>query len=270
MLPNQDVPAGWPRPKRSARRVFSAVFLTLTALVIALAAIIVGLAGDVLPALGFAVGALLVGHVAGMSISMLRAPRPASGPPSTGVTDQGEPGIAFPYAWMSYYWLTATLVLIVLGAIGFAIAMAMTNTPRGWVLAAIAVLCAAFIAWFLFTVVRLAPGTIVLTPTGIYHRSLVLEQFVPWDAVVDVVAREGRTPWITVKAMPTSGMRERRHMGRLGAFESQFLPFMVARTMWLGANALPAYRALRHYFEHADERPRLAETVRRASNTIKE
>src|SRR3954471_7089629 len=133
MDPNHDVPAGWPRPKRSARRVFSAVFMTLIAVVIALAAVIVTAAGDLLPALGFAVGALLVGHVAGMSISMLRAPRPAGGPPTTGVTDQGEPGIAFPYAWTSYYWLTATLVLFVVGAVGFAIAMAIRNTPSGWI-----------------------------------------------------------------------------------------------------------------------------------------
>jgi hypothetical protein len=92
----------------------------------------------------------------------------------------------------------------------------------------------------------------------LWAEQLVLEHFVPWDAVVDVLARGGRTPWITVKAMPTSGMRERKHTGRLGAFEAQFLPFMVARTMWLGANALPAYRALRHYFEHPEERIQLS------------
>jgi hypothetical protein len=135
--------------------------------------------------------------------------------------------------------------------------MATEGTPRGLVLAVIAVLFAAFVAWFLVIVLRVAPGTIVLSPTGIYHRSLVLEHFVPWDAVVNVLACEGRTPWITVKATPASGMRERRYTGRIGAFESQFLPFMVARTMWLGANALPAYRALRYYFERPAERSKL-------------
>jgi hypothetical protein len=139
--------------------------------------------------------------------------------------------------------------LLVLGAAGFAVAMAMSSTMRGWVLAAVAAVCAAFIGWFLTVVLRLAPGVIVLTPTGIYHRSLALEHFVPWDAVVDIVAREGRDPWITVKAMPTSGTRERKHTGRLSAFEGQFLPFMVARTMWLGGNALPAC-ALTSYFQH--------------------
>jgi hypothetical protein len=257
MLPNHDVPDGWPKPERSARRLFSAAFLTLIAVVIAVAAVVVALGGDARQALGFTVGALLIGHVAGMSISLLRRPRPASGPPRTGITDQGERGIAFPYARMPYYWLCATVGLVVVGAVAFAVVMAIGGSPRGWVLAAVAVLCAAFVVWFLVIVLRLAPGTIVLTPTGIYHRSLVLEHFVPWDAVVDVLAREGRTPWITVKAMSTSGTREHRYTGRVGAFEGQFLPFMVARTMWLGANALPAYRALRYYFERPAERSKL-------------
>jgi hypothetical protein len=92
----------------------------------------------------------------------------------------------------------------------------------------------------------------VLTPTSIYHLSLTLERFVPWDVVVDMLAPEGRTPWITVKAMPTSGIREGRHTGRFGAFEAQFLPCLVVRAMRLGANVLgcqilflaaePAYR----------------------------
>jgi hypothetical protein len=104
---------------------------------------------------------------------------------------------------------------------------------------------------------RLAPGKIVVTSTGIYHRSLFLEHFVPWAAVVDVLAREAASTWITVKAVPANGTREHRHTGRMGAFEGQALPFMVARAQWLGANALPAYRAIRYYFEHPDQRAEL-------------
>lgn len=98
---------------------------------------------------------------------------------------------------------------------------------------------------------------VVLTPTGVYHRSLALEHFVPWEAVVDVLALEGQTPWITVKAMPASGTRERRYTGRLSP-GAEGLPFMIIRTYWLGANAVPAYRALKQYFEHPGERPKLA------------
>jgi hypothetical protein len=106
-------------------------------------------------------------------------------------------------------------------------------------------------------VLRLAPGTIVLTPTRIYHRSLVLEHFVPWEAVVDVQARDAPDPWITVKAVPVDGTRERHRTGRLHAFEGQALPFLVARSSWLGANTVPAYQAIRLYFEHPARRDEL-------------
>ncbi|GGN44478.1 hypothetical protein GCM10010109_77730 [Actinoplanes campanulatus] len=53
------------------------------------------------------------------------------------------------------------------------------------------------------------------------------------------------------------GTREHRQTGRLHAFEGGLLPFLVARTSWLGANAVPAYQALRFYFEHPDQRPGL-------------
>ena len=36
--------------------------------------------------------------------------------------------------------------------------------------AALALACAAFLGWLLVVVLRFAPGLIVLTPTGIYHR----------------------------------------------------------------------------------------------------
>jgi hypothetical protein len=127
----------------------------------------------------------------------------------------------------------------------------------GWVLAAAGMAAAVLIGWFLVVILRLAPGKLVLTSTGIYHRSLFLEQFVPWEAVVDVVARDAPSPWITVNALPTDRTRERRHTGRLGGFEGQALPFMIARTQWLGVNALPAYQAIKYYFEHPDVRQRL-------------
>lgn len=179
----------------------------------------------------------------------------------TGRTDQAETGLAFTYSRWPHYWLTAVLGIFVVGAAASAIVAATAGTTRGWVFATIAATAAVFIGWFVIVTVRLAPGVVVLTSSGIYHRSLVLEHFVPWDTVVDVLAREGPDPWITVKAFPSPGTRERKYLGRLGAFEGQFLPFMVIRTYWLGANAVPAYRALKHYFEHSDQRPRLADST---------
>jgi hypothetical protein len=257
MFPHQGPPDRWPKPGRSAIRVLSAVGFTLLTLITAVVVVSAIATGDITQAVIFAVGVLLFGHLAGMSISFLRHPRPAAGPPAAGVNDQGEMGMAFPYSCWPYYWLSAVLVLVALFAIGLAIPLASGGTAAGWVVAAIAAGFAIFVGWFLAVVLRLAPGRIVLTPTGIYHRSLVLEHFVPWDAVVDVLAREGPNPWITVKARPSSATRERQHSGRLGSFETQALPFLIGRAYWLGPSALPAYLALRYHFERPEERPKL-------------
>jgi hypothetical protein len=193
----------------------------------------------------------------------MRRPAPSTGQPVAGLTDQDERGLAFAYSRWAYYWLSAVLVTVVFGAVGFAVAFAVAGSAVAWVLAAVFIAIALYLVWFLIVMLRLAPGAVVVTPTGIYHRSLAFEHFVPWEAVVDLVAREGRTPWITVKALPTSGTRERRHTGGLGA-GVQGLPFMIVRAHWLGANAVPAYQALKHYFDNPSERPRLAEINVRA------
>jgi hypothetical protein len=260
MFPNQqDPPAGWPKAHRSVLRVLSAAGFVVLTLVTASVAVAAVATGDVTDAIIFGVGAVVMAHLAGMSINIMQRPRPADHPPVTDVDDRGETGLAFRYAFWPYYWLSVVFVLFTLGALSFAAIVAMRATPAGWVLVALSVAAAALIGWYLVVLLRLAPGKLVLTSTGIYHRSLFLEHFVPWEAVVDVQAREAPSPWITVKALPTNNTRERRHTGRIGGFEGQALPFMIARTQWLGANALPAYQAIKHYFEHPDQRQRLTD-----------
>jgi hypothetical protein len=264
MFPNQDdPPAGWPKAHRTVLRVLSAAgFIVFTLITAAVTADAIA-TGDVADALIFGAGTLVLAHLAGMSINIMQRPRPADHPPVADVNDQGETGLAFRYAFWPYYWLAVVFALFSLGAVTFAIVMAMQATTTGWVLAAAGLAAAVLIGWFLVVILRLAPGKLVLTSTGIYHRSLFLEHFVPWEAVVDVVARDAPSPWITVKALPTNRTRERRHTGR--GFEGQALPFMIARTQWLGANALPAYQAIKYYFGHPDERQRLTESDSRSS-----
>jgi hypothetical protein len=259
MPPNPDPPAGWPVPRRSAVRVLATVLLGLITVLIVVVAVAAAVTGDVVQAAAFGAGAVLTGHVTAIGVTGLRRPRPAGGPPTAGVTDQGETGLAFPYARLPYYLLTVTLGLVALFAVGFAVVLAAGGGVTGWILTVLLGGFAVFVGWFLSVLLRLAPGTIVLTPSGIYHRSLVLEHFVPWEAVVDVQAREGPDTWITVRALPVDGTRERRHTGRLHAFEGGLLPFLVARTSWLGANAVPAYQAIRFYVDHPAQRSRLHE-----------
>ena len=255
-----DPPAGWPRAHRSPFRVLSAAgFLILTVITAAVAVT----SGDAVDAIVFGVGAIFLGHLTGMAVNIMQRPRPADHPPVAGTDDRGETGVAFRYAFWPYYWLVSVFALFALGAAAFAVVLAVAGTTTGWILAVLGAAAAVLTGWYLVVVLRLAPGRIVLTPNGIYHRSLFLEHFVPWDAVVDVQARDAPSPWITVKAVPAPGTRELRHTGRIGGFEGQVLPFLVARTQWLGANALPAYQAIKHYFDHPADRPRLTEGGRR-------
>lgn len=256
MLPNQDPPAGWPKPSGAPRRVSSIVFFSLFTLLCAVVTVTAIGAGQFDQVAFFGLGVLLFGHLAGMSISFLRSPRPATSQPPTGVTDQGERGLAFPYARLAYYWLTSVLVLIVIFFVGLAYTLAKVGTPVAWVIVVVAIASALFIVWFLATFLRLAPGSIVVTPSGIYHRSLTFEHFVPWHTVEFVRAREGRSPWILIKALRASDTRERKYTGFLGA-GAEGLPSMIVRTYWLGANALPAYLTTKHYFENPGERSKL-------------
>jgi hypothetical protein len=59
-----------------------------------------------------------------------------------------------------------------------------------------------------------------------------------------------------LEASRSAETRERRYTGPVGA-GIEGLPSMVIRTYWLGANALPAYLALQHYFGNPGERPGL-------------
>jgi hypothetical protein len=241
-------PDGWPASRRSPLLVFSAGFFLLLAAGAVAGAAWAATSGDAAGVVLMVAGALVTAHLAGLAFSLIRRPGPAGSP---GVTADG---LTFSYAAGPYYWLIALLVLTVLLLAGIGVVAAAGSSAGGWLVAAVCALLAIFLAWFLVVVLRLAPGRIVLTAEGILHRSLTFEHFVPWFAVYDVVAEPAETPLLVVKAHPSDGTRLRRHTGRLGAYESQFLPFLVARAYWLGGNAVPAYRALAYYFHNAERR----------------
>ena len=254
MVMGQEPPAGWPGAG-SRRRSGPVLFAVLTLLTLALTVAAID-AGDVEQIALWGLGTLLFGHLTGMSISFLRTPPPATGPPAAGLTERGERGLAFRYSRAAHYWLASLLVLLVVFFVMLAGAMARAGTAVGWLIAGVSALAVIFLLWFLVTTLRLAPGRVVLAPSGIYHRSLMFEHFVPWPAVTGVHPRAGRVPRIIVEASASPQTRERRYTGPFGA-GIEGLPSMVVRTYWLGANARPAYLALRHYHDHPAERPGL-------------
>ncbi|MGK5684861.1 hypothetical protein [Actinoplanes sp. URMC 104] len=257
MQPNPThapTPEGWPRPKRSFRLVFAVGYLGLFAAGMLAGAVWAFTTDQFVAAVLLALGGIGFGHLAGLASSQLRAPS-GRGHATTGTTDQGETGLAYAYAAAPYYWLLTTLGLVALALVGATFLGVLAGEVAGWVIAALAATGAAYLLWFLFTVARLAPGRVVLTPSGIYHRSLTFEHFVPWWAVTEVVADQEIHPVIAVKAYQAEGTRR---AGRFGTYEGQYFPIMVIRAYRLGANAVPAYEALHHYFHHPDDRARLS------------
>src|SRR5919205_729572 len=118
MIPQQDPPAGWPKPSRSLTRTLTTAFFGLITLLMVAVVVAAIATADLRQAATFALGAVLLGHLTGMSISMLRRPRPATHPPTVDRTDQGERGAAFRYSRWSYYWLCMVIGsggLLVLG-----------------------------------------------------------------------------------------------------------------------------------------------------------
>ena len=72
MFPNQAPPPDWPKPYRSVARVFSVVGFALLALITAAVLVSAIITGDTMVALGSVVGVLLLVHLTGMSVSILR------------------------------------------------------------------------------------------------------------------------------------------------------------------------------------------------------
>jgi hypothetical protein len=170
----------------------------------------------------------------------------------------GTKGVTFLYSAWSYYWATAVLVMTELGALAVTVGVALSATVVGVVTAIVVGVLAMVTGWFLVTMLRLAPGKIVVSPTGIYHRSLTSTHFIPWSAIVAVLAEWIGTPIIAVKAFPSEHTRVRRYMGRFGSGEVQFLPIMVIRTCWLATDPTTVYHALSFYHAHAELRAELA------------
>jgi hypothetical protein len=166
-------------------------------------------------------------------------------------------GVTFTYSAWPYYWVTALLVMTELVVLAVTVAAALSGTALGVAKAVVIGVVAMVVGWFLITMLRLAPGKIILSPTGVYHRSLTSTHFIPWHAIVAVSAGWLGTPIIAVKATPSEGTRVRRYMGRFRSGELKFLPIMVVRTIWLATDPTTVYHALSFYCSHPDLRTEL-------------
>jgi dipeptide/tripeptide permease len=164
--------------------------------------------------------------------------------------------------------VTAVLVMSELVATAAALGAALSATVAGTVAAIAIGALVLVIGWVLVTMLRLAPGKIILSPAGVSHRGLTSAHFIPWHAIVAISAGWLGTPVIAVKAKPSPDTRVRRYLGRFRSGEVQFLPAMVIRTAWLATSPTALYHALSFYGSYPDLRTELGthDAIDRISN----
>jgi hypothetical protein len=249
-------PAGWAGHRPSVWIVLRVAYLAVMTLGAGGVAVWALVSGRPLTGLALAPAAVYLAHVVGFGMWVLWGPprRRRSGARTS--TDDDPGGVSFAYSAWAYYWLTAVLVMTTLGVAGVAAVSAVTATVGGLLVAAILALMALGLLWFLVTMLRLAPGRLTLSSTGLYHRGLTHTHFVPWYAIAEISAVWAGFPLIVAKAAPSEGTRLVRHLGRFGT--QDFLPFLVVRARWLATDPVVVYDAVSFYHTHPDQRAELA------------
>ena len=250
-------PTGWSGRRVPVRTVLGMVFFVVAALCglgVVVAALpardweIVAVGAVMALLFGSTFGFLVVAWSRGSGAAPTSAPWPGG----------GGSGVRFGYSTSAYCWFSAMLAGCVLVFGGLAVVQGTSGGTVGRVAAVVLGGLAALIGWFLVTMLRHAPGELVLSPVGVAHRMLTGFYSVPWSAVFEVEARRLGTPVIVVKAYPAPESVLRRHTGRFDTGELRFLPFLVVRTYWLAADAETVLRALTFYHAHPELRDELA------------
>jgi hypothetical protein len=251
-------PANWAEQRLPVWLKFSMGLVALMALGMAAGAAWLAWTGQLATGVLLAAAAIFLGHVVGLGTRGWWPRRRSSRTSTLTLTPDGTKGMSFRYSAWSYYWLTAVLVMTELVTLAVTVGAALSATVAGVVMAVVIGVLAMVVGWFLVTMLRLAPGKLILSPTGVYHRSLTSTHFIPWHAIVAVAAEWAGTPIIAVKAFPSKDTRVSRYLGRFGSGEVQYLPIMVIRTAWLATDPTTVYSALSFYHAHPDLRAELA------------
>jgi hypothetical protein len=177
-------PAGWTGQRLPVWLKVSMGWVALLALGMAAAAAWSSWTGQPATGVPLAAGAIYLGHVVGLATRFWWTPRRSSQTGTLTAAPAGTKGVRFGYSAWSYYWLTAVLVMTELAALALTVALAMSATVVGVVTAVVIGVLVLVVGWFLVTMLRLAPGNLILSPSGVYHRSLTSTHFIPWDAIV--------------------------------------------------------------------------------------
>ncbi|MBQ1040265.1 hypothetical protein [Micromonospora sp. C81] len=254
--PALPVLTGWAGRQMSVLFTASMVGLAVVALGMAAGVVSAARSDDGSSVVLLAFGAVFLALVIGFSVQS-RRPRSGRGRRPTLVdVPQGGRGVRYGYAAVPYVLLGGLLVLAAL-VTGVVAVTAMFAGVVGVLLGVGFAILAVLVGWLLVTMLRLAPGELVLSPAGIQHRALVHTQFVPWRDVYQVSAERVNTPLLVVKANMSDDTRMRRYTGRFGTLESRLLPFVAVRPYWLAGDPVVVYHALAFYHSRPDLQPEL-------------
>ncbi|BCY07895.1 hypothetical protein [Actinoplanes sp. L3-i22] len=229
-------PSPWRNYEPSPRLVHAAVGSGLLAVLVLAAGIWSLILRDPAAALACGVAVLVLGHLFGLLLNLWVHPQNTGDRMRIAGIDDGSPGLTFAYSGRLYYWYAGFLTLLTLAQIALAL-----DTP---VLAAGAVLTGGA----LLVVLRHAPGRLAITPDGVYHHGVWAQQFIPWEAVADIVAGEhAHIPIIAVPAVPSPETRTRRSLFR--APEQ-----MTIQVPWLATDPALILQAMRWYHANPSHR----------------
>ncbi|PZS10788.1 MAG: hypothetical protein DLM55_03075 [Acidimicrobiales bacterium] len=207
------------------------------------------------------------GLVTSLSLRLLRTRRQMSPTAITlGKTESTEDGVVIAYSGWLYSCL-AMLILLTLvvltdlvlsGLAGWQLPL--FRSPPGVVSTVISSAFGLYFLWIVIDMVsgRLARGRVVLSPDGIYHRSLTFEHFAPWHAVYTISAEDAGVPLIVAKVSPCNHTRIHRTSWVGTQQEFKLLPSAAVRAPSLEVDPAVLYHALRYYHAHPEARPELA------------
>jgi uncharacterized Tic20 family protein len=252
------IPAGWTGQRLPVWLKLSMGFVAAMALGMAAEAAWLCWTGHPVTGAPLAAAAIYLGHVVGLGTCLWWRRRRSSRTGTLTAAPDGARGVTFTYSAWLYYWVTALLVMSELAVLAVTAGAALSATAVGAVMAVVIGVVAVVAGWFLVIMLRLAPGKIILSSTGVYHRGVTSTHFIPWHAIVAVSAGWLGTPIIAVMATPSDDTRVRRYMGRFRSGEVQFLPIMVVRAVWLATDPATVYHALSFYCSHPDLRAELS------------
>jgi hypothetical protein len=159
-------PAGWTQHRLPLWLIFWMGWVTLLALGMAVGAAWSFWTGQLATGVPLAAGAIFLGHVVGLGTRIWWPRRRSSRTGTLTATPDGAMGVTFSYSAWSYYWLTAVLVMTELVALALTVGADLSATVVGVVTAVVLGVLVLVVGWVLVTMLRLAPGKIVLSPPG--------------------------------------------------------------------------------------------------------